>query len=168
MRPNFAANLLQLLAGVYFIDNRDVHCTASIGLTSSRLSYTSAEQALRDADAAMYHAKAAGKARCVVFDSTMHEAAMTRLDLENDLRQAIGRDQLFLQYQPIVSLSTGAIEGFEALVRWQHPGKRIDLADAIHSLRGGDRIDRADRKMDPGNGMPTIEELGPMRFRSNV
>ena len=117
----FAENLLKLLAGVYFIDHRDVHYTASIGLTGSRLPYTSAEQALRDADAAMYQAKAAGKARCVVFDCTMHEAAMTRLELENDLRQAIERNQLFLQYQPIVSLLTGRIDGFEALARWKHP-----------------------------------------------
>jgi EAL domain-containing protein (putative c-di-GMP-specific phosphodiesterase class I) len=102
-----------------------VHCTASIGLTSNRLPYYSAEEVVRDADTAMYHAKARGKARYVIFDREMHAAAMKRLELENDLRFAIGRNELMLQYQPVISLSTGLTSGFEALVRWKHPARGL-------------------------------------------
>jgi diguanylate cyclase (GGDEF)-like protein len=121
----FADHLLRLLATPYRIEGRDVHCTASIGLTSGRLMYCSAEEVVRDADTAMYHAKATGKARYVVFDRRMHEAVVTRLEMENDLRLAMERNELMLQYQPIVSLSTGETYGFEALVRWKHPQRGI-------------------------------------------
>ena len=117
----FADNLLHLLATPYKIDQRDVHCTASIGLTCSSLHYESAEHALRDADTAMYHAKAAGKARYALFDRRMHEQVTHRMEMENDLRYAIERNQLVLNYQPIVEVATGALRGFEALVRWNHP-----------------------------------------------
>jgi len=69
----------------------------------------------------MYHAKANGKARFVMFDREMHEAVMARLELENDLRHAVERGEIVLHYQPIVSLSTGELHGFETLVRWKHP-----------------------------------------------
>lgn len=121
----FADTLLRLLATPYLIEGRDVHCTASIGLTTSSLGYASAEDAVRDADTAMYNAKAAGKARYVVFDRKMHEAAVTRLEMENELRLALDRDQLKLEYQPIVCLETGRLHGFEALVRWHHPVRGI-------------------------------------------
>jgi diguanylate cyclase (GGDEF)-like protein len=117
----FAENLLRILATPYKIDGRDVHCTASIGLTTNRLEYRSADDVVRDADIAMYHAKANGKARYVVFDRKMHEAVVARLEMENDLRLAISRNELVLYYQPIISLATGGIYGFEALVRWKHP-----------------------------------------------
>ena len=117
----FAENLLRLLATPYSIADRHVQCTASIGITTSKLSYESAEHVLRDADTAMYHAKANGKARFVMFDREMHEAVMARLELENDLRHAVERGEIVLHYQPIVSLSTGELHGFETLVRWKHP-----------------------------------------------
>jgi len=122
---DFADRLLRLLATPYHIEGRDVHCTASIGLTSNRLLYRSAEDVVRDADTAMYHAKANGKARCVVFDRRMHEAVVARLEMETDLRLAMERNELILNYQPIVSLSTGDVYGFEALVRWQHPTRGL-------------------------------------------
>ena len=117
----FAENLLRLLATPYQLDERAVHCTASIGLTTSALQYDRADHVLRDADTAMYGAKAAGKARCVVFDRKMHEAVLDRLEIENDLRHAVERGQMLLHYQPIVSLVSGQPVGFEALVRWNHP-----------------------------------------------
>ena len=73
----------------------------------------------------MYRAKAAGKARYMLFDQQMHDDAVKRLTLEDDLRQAIDLNQLFLNYQPIVSLSNSAPVGFEALVRWQHPKRGL-------------------------------------------
>jgi EAL domain-containing protein (putative c-di-GMP-specific phosphodiesterase class I) len=87
--------------------------------------YDYPEDILRDADIAMYRAKAQGKARCVVFNKTMHRHAVNRLQLETDLRRAISRQELRLYYQPIVSLATGQISGFEALVRWQHPTRGL-------------------------------------------
>jgi len=117
----FATNLLNLLDASYRIDDRDVHCTASIGLTCSSVGYGSAEHALRDADTAMYHAKAAGKARYALFDRRMHEQVAHRMEMENDLRHAIERNELELHYQPIIELATGRLMGFEALSRWNHP-----------------------------------------------
>lgn len=73
----------------------------------------------------MYEAKLAGKGRYMVFDAAMHQRVKNRLGLENDLRSAIGAGQIFLMYQPIVSLKTGRIEGVEALIRWNHPARGI-------------------------------------------
>ena len=104
---------------------QEVLTTASIGIAVSMLWYDYPEDILRDADIAMYRAKAQGKARCVVFNKTMHRHAVNRLQLETDLRRAISRQELRLYYQPIVSLATGQISGFEALVRWQHPTRGL-------------------------------------------
>ncbi|HEY8751204.1 MAG TPA: EAL domain-containing protein [Tepidisphaeraceae bacterium] len=117
----FGEGLLRLLGTPYSIAGRDVHSTASIGITTSELRYASAEHVLRDADTAMYRAKAAGKARCMRFDRSMHEEVSRRMEMENELRVAVDRGELVLHYQPIISLSTGLIHGFEALVRWNHP-----------------------------------------------
>ena len=80
---------------------------------------------LRDADTAMYHAKNAGRDRATLFDQSMHEFAIARLSLEQDLKQAIDSDQILLYYQPIVCLETNRINRFEALVRWNHPRRGL-------------------------------------------
>jgi diguanylate cyclase (GGDEF)-like protein/PAS domain S-box-containing protein len=123
------------------IEGHEVFTTASIGIVFSRGEatdtgesnlYTHPEEFLRDADIAMYRAKALGKARHEVFNLAMHDQTMSLLQLETDLRLAIlGKEELgeskdqcshfIVHYQPIVSIASGAIEGFEALVRWQHP-----------------------------------------------
>jgi diguanylate cyclase (GGDEF)-like protein len=121
----FTQGLLGLLAAPYSVAGRDVVSTASIGVTTSELRYPSADDAIRDADTAMYHAKAAGKARYVLFDRRMHEEVRARLELENDLRGAVERGELLLHYQPIVCLSTGELHGFEALLRWNHPRRGL-------------------------------------------
>jgi diguanylate cyclase (GGDEF)-like protein/PAS domain S-box-containing protein len=102
------------------IDGYEVFTTASIGIALSMLGYDYPEDMLRDADIAMYRAKALGKAQYVVFSKAMHDQAVVRLQMETDLRQGMKRQELLLHYQPIVSLTTGQIMGFEALVRWRH------------------------------------------------
>lgn len=116
-----AERLLRNLSAPYVLNGNEVFSTASIGITTSAIAYERAEDMLRDADNAMYHAKAAGKARFVLFDREMHEEAIARLELENDLRHVLERGELSLHYQPIICLSTGRIERFEALLRWTHP-----------------------------------------------
>ncbi|MEG4573148.1 EAL domain-containing protein [Microcoleus sp. N3A4] len=139
-----AANKIQKeLTLPFHIEGHEVFTTASIGIVfsrgevtaaeSGRLNlYTHPEEFLRDADIAMYRAKALGKARHEVFNLAMHDQTMSLLQLENDLRLAIlGKEELgeskdqcshfIVHYQPIVSIASGAIEGFEALVRWHHP-----------------------------------------------
>lgn len=112
---------LAAFAEPHDIDGRAVVSTASIGLVLSGLGYTDPDEMIRDADVAMYQAKLGGRGTYREFDATMHAEAVDRLNLEQDLRRAdIGRE-FVLHYQPIVSLSTGGISGFEALLRWNHP-----------------------------------------------
>lgn len=120
-----AERLLEVLRAPYDLHGHVVHSTVSIGVTTSAVGYANPEDMIRDADTAMYRAKAAGKARYMLFDQQMHADAVCRLTLENDLRQAIDLDQLLLNYQPIVTLSTAAPVGFEALVRWRHPQRGL-------------------------------------------
>ncbi|MEG4442207.1 EAL domain-containing protein [Microcoleus sp. AT9_B5] len=87
--------------------------------------YDRPEELLRDADAAMYHAKGLGKARHEVFDLSMHTRAVALLQLENDLRRGLDSQEFQLYYQPIVSLTSGTIRGFEALLRWYHPVRGV-------------------------------------------
>ncbi len=114
------------LAKPFNLNEQEVVTSASIGIAlSSQACYAQPEQLLRDADIAMYSAKALGKARYEVFDTTMHNHAVVRLHLETDLRRAITREEFRICYQPIVSLVTGRIIGFEALVRWHHPERGL-------------------------------------------
>jgi len=133
------ADRLQAALSVrHAIGGHDMISTASIGIVTCDGDYDWAEDILRDADLAMYHAKNTGKAKYVVFDDRMHEEAMKRLNLEEELRRAIDREQFRLDYQPIIELATGRLTGFEALIRWEHPergdvppGEFIGLAEEI-------------------------------------
>ena len=120
-----ADRLLIALADPYELGEHRVYSTASIGIVTSNIAAESAEQVLRDADTAMYEAKLAGKARYVMFDVSMRQRVQDRMDLENALRTALEAGELFLMYQPIVSLHTGRIESFEALLRWKHPKRGL-------------------------------------------
>jgi diguanylate cyclase (GGDEF)-like protein/PAS domain S-box-containing protein len=104
---------------------QEVFTSASIGLSLSAPHYLSADEVVRDADIAMYRAKALGRARIEVFDSAMHAKAVERLKLETDLRRAVERNEFVLYYQPIIRLSSNELVGFEALIRWQHPEKGL-------------------------------------------
>ncbi|MCY2924322.1 MAG: diguanylate cyclase [Planctomycetota bacterium] len=116
-----AQRILTRCGEPYTVKNHTVHCSVSIGITTSTLGYEDAEGMLRDADTAMYHAKHEGRARVAVFDQEMHERVMSRLTMESELREAIEKDQIILHYQPILALRTGNLVGFEALARWNHP-----------------------------------------------
>ena len=101
------------------IEGKDVSVTASIGIAVARANDTPTDL-IRNADVAMMRAKELGKARHEFFEASMHDRALSRLQIESDLRHALDRGELFLHYQPIVHVSDGII-GAEALVRWQHP-----------------------------------------------
>ena len=116
----------------FVLDKNSAFATSSIGIALSSTGYDKPDDILRDADTAMYRAKENGKARCEVFDQGMHARAVSRLQLESDLRQAVEQRQFCVYYQPIVSLQTGRLKGFEALVRWKHPTRGLVLpADFI-------------------------------------
>ena len=107
------------------VGGHEVFTSASIGIALSSTGYDRPEDVLRDADTAMYRAKAAGKARHEIFDTGMHQRAVALLKLETELRRAVERDEFVVHYQPIVSLDDDTIRGFEALVRWQHPERGL-------------------------------------------
>lgn len=156
-----AHKINQELVKPFYIEGHEIFTTASIGIVHSRGNfahhtdenhppicpiYNTPEDLLRDADIAMYRAKASGKARHEVFDLIMHDQAISLLELENDLRRAVemikqdpANSQFILNYQPIICLSTGKITGFEALIRWHHPTKGL---------------------ISPGQFIPLAEETG--------
>jgi diguanylate cyclase (GGDEF)-like protein/PAS domain S-box-containing protein len=109
-----------LLRKPFELEGHEIFTTASIGIAPGSAGYRNVLDLLRDADSAMYRAKALGKSRHEIFDSAMHEQALEVLKLETDLRRAIERNEFLLHYQPIVSLADGSLRGFEALVRWKH------------------------------------------------
>jgi diguanylate cyclase (GGDEF)-like protein len=116
-----AARITGSLARPMPAGEHETPMTVSIGIAASASGYERAEEVLRDADTAMYRAKAGGGAATEVFDPTMHQRAIARLRLETDLRNALVEQQFLLHYQPIVCLETGGLAGFEALLRWVHP-----------------------------------------------
>jgi diguanylate cyclase (GGDEF)-like protein/PAS domain S-box-containing protein len=137
-----AVEMAERIAAVFtrpfLLDGSEHSVTTSIGIALAR-GGESPEELIRDADAAMYRAKERGSARYELFDEAMRDRALGRLRVEADLRRAVERSELRLDYQPIVSLRTGAIVGVEALVRWDHPA------------RGS---------IEPGEFIPVAEEAG--------
>src|SRR5579863_7228842 len=130
-----AERIQQRLAIPFHFKDQEIVLSVSIGIAFSNGGGTEAPDLLRDAEIAMYRAKSGGKARCEVFDHAMHAGAIKRLQLETDLRKAIELNQFCVYYQPVVSLRTGRIVGFETLSRWQRPeglvmpGEFISVAD---------------------------------------
>jgi diguanylate cyclase (GGDEF)-like protein/PAS domain S-box-containing protein len=118
-----AERLMKALAPPFLLAGKEAFTSISIGIALSNAAYDQPEDMLRDADTAMYRAKSLGKARYEVFDADMRASVMARLQLETDLRRAIERNEFCNFYQPIVSLDSGRVVGFEALLRWRHPTK---------------------------------------------
>lgn len=115
-----ADRIHEKLAKPFALGGHPAVVTSSIGIVHGAR-YRSADDLLRDADIAMYHAKTSGKSRHAVFDEAMRSVVNERLQLESDLRHAIEQNQLELAYQPIVHLQSSTIAGYEALARWNHP-----------------------------------------------
>jgi len=134
-----AGRLQRELSLPLVLNGHEVFTTVSIGIAPGHTDYDHPAEILRDADTAMYRAKHLGKARHEVFDKAMHARALHLLQLETDLRRAVERKEFAVHYQPIVALGTGAIRGFEALVRWRHPERGL---------------------ISPQEFIPTAEELG--------
>ena len=121
------------------LDGHEAFVTVSMGIVMGQGDAATAEELIRSADTAMYRAKGAGRGRHEMFEATMHTRAVKMLEMETDLRRALERDELRLHYQPIIDLESGAINGFEALVRWQHPQRGL---------------------VSPGDFIPLAEETG--------
>lgn len=134
-----AEKILHEFSTPFDLGNRSLMITVSIGIVIGSSEYHQEIDLLRDADTALYRAKELGKARYEIFTQQMYLDAMRRLELENELRQAIFNEELILYYQPIVSLDNFELKGFEALVRWQHPIRDI---------------------ISPGEFIPLAEETG--------
>ena len=116
-----ADRLQQELKRPFMVEGKEVFAPASFGVVLNTREYEDPEEIIRDADAAMYHAKENGKAQYKIFDKTLHKKAMHLLERETDLRKAANRDEFENHYQPIVDLKTASVVGFEALIRWNHP-----------------------------------------------
>ena len=105
----------------FLLERHEICISASIGIAIGNADYSQPEHILRDADMAMYRAKASGNLSYQIFDPALHHLALQRLQLEIDLRKAIREHEFIVHYQPIVAIATGNLVGFEALVRWLHP-----------------------------------------------
>ncbi|HLA75704.1 MAG TPA: EAL domain-containing protein [Gammaproteobacteria bacterium] len=130
------------LSRPFMLGEETLHTTASIGITLNTPGHNNAEDIVRDADIAMYRAKALGRAGYELSDKDMHTYAFKLYELEGDLRRAIEQEEFFVHYQPVVSMNTGKIISVEALARWQHPQRGI---------------------VDPEEFIPLAEETGLIR-----
>ncbi|WP_299644350.1 EAL domain-containing protein [uncultured Chloroflexus sp.] len=134
-----AERIQHALSAPLYLQGHKIVISSSIRIAYSSSGYAQPADLIRDADTAMYHAKLRGKACYVRFDPSMHTEALAKLQLEQDLRFGLARNEFRLFYQPIVLLRTGAIVGFEALIRWQHPQRGL---------------------LAPGEFLPLAEETG--------
>jgi diguanylate cyclase (GGDEF)-like protein/PAS domain S-box-containing protein len=137
-----AQRLLKEMSRPFVIGDKELFSSMSIGIALSTLGYEHPEDYVRDADTAMYRAKAHGKGRYEIFDANMRELITRRLEIENDLRRALERNEFRNYYQPIISLEGGAIVAFEALLRWEHPTRGL---------------------LEPSDFIPIAEESGMIR-----
>jgi len=144
-----ADRVADAFAEPYLMGGAEHFVTASVGIAVARpdsRDLVDAEQLIRDADAAMYRAKERGRGRCEVFDAEMRARAVRRLETERELRHALDRKELELQYQPLVALESGEIVGLEALVRWRHPERGLlDPGDFVSVAEDSGLIEPIER-----------------------
>ncbi len=126
-----AERLQKSLKSPFEIKGNDIYAPASFGIVLNTKIYDDPEIIIRNADAAMYHAKEKGRSQFKIFDKTLHEKALNLLQIETDLRKAIENKEFDLYYQPIVSLDNISILGFEALIRWNHPTRGLVYPDSF-------------------------------------
>jgi diguanylate cyclase (GGDEF)-like protein/PAS domain S-box-containing protein len=129
-----AERLQQELKRPFMVNGEEVFAPSSFGVVDNTKDYDLPEDIIRDADSAMYHAKEKGRAQYKVFDKKLHEKALHLLQRETDLRKAIHKKEFETHYQPIVSLKTRSVVGFEALIRWNHPQLGLIYPDSFISI----------------------------------
>ena len=129
-----ASRILSDVSAPFSLQGQEVRATASVGITLGPRHYERASEMLRDADVAMYRAKAQGLGRHQVFDRSLQERAAHLLRQETDLRRALDRGELRLHYQPVIALATGRVVALEALARWQHPQRGLLLPEEFIPL----------------------------------
>lgn len=122
---NAVERIIEELAKPVRVNGLDITVTASAGISANLQHYENPDDLIRDADMAMYRAKAHGRNRCEIFDETMRTRAMKRSALEKDMREALDREEFVLHYHPIIGLDTMKIAGVEALIRWHHPERGL-------------------------------------------
>ena len=120
-----AERIISELQAPFRLGSKEIFTSASIGIALSAPHYRQPEELLRDADAAMYNAKDGGRHRAAMFDDRLRREALSLLDMENDLRHALSRNEFEPYYQPIVELADGRVIGYEALLRWHHPQRGL-------------------------------------------
>ncbi len=141
-----AERIQAALAVPFQIEEHEVTATASLGIAIGSAAYARPEHVLRDADIAMYEAKAAGRARYAVFDASMRERVVALQTIEAELNRALDRHEFRVAYQPIVVLETSNVVGFEALVRWQHPTRGfLPAAEFVPAAEAAGLITAIDR-----------------------
>ena len=172
-----ADRVIASLAEPMRIAGKELYTSASIGIAMVDPRYRSPEELLRDADVAMYRAKATGRQRYAIFDEQLHDAALKLLELEGDLRRALQRHEFEPYYQPIINLSDGSLVGYEALMRWHHPvrglcapGDFINIAEETGSLEQMDwqvyeLVCRDIRRLAAGNAY-TCLNVAPRHLRA--
>ncbi|WP_460761045.1 bifunctional diguanylate cyclase/phosphodiesterase [Lysobacter fragariae] len=172
-----AQRAIESLSQPMHIDGKELFTSASIGITLGHARYKRAEELLRDADVAMYRAKAHGRQRFEIFDERLHQEAIALLELENDLRRALQRDEFEPHFQPIVRLVDAHVVGYEALLRWRHPqrglvapGEFLEVAEETGSVEQIDwqMYERTCSEIGmllDGSGYVTLN-VSPRHFRS--
>jgi len=135
-----AERLVDAVIEPFELDGHEVFVTASVGVSVSEHGGGTAEELLRDADAAMYHAKERGGSRFEVFDVALRHQLIRRMAIEGDLRHAVERDQFELHYQPLIDLIDERVVGFEALLRWRHPERGLIAPDQFIQIAEETRL----------------------------
>ena len=172
-----AGRVIDALSGPMQVGGKELFTSASVGITLGEPRYRKAEELLRDADVAMYRAKAHGRQRFELFDERLHQEALQLLDMESDLRHAIQRREFEPHFQPIVDLRDCRIVGFESLLRWRHPQRGLLLpGDFLKVAEDNGSIEQIDWLMLAATcrDIPALQldgryvtlNVSPRRFRS--